>query len=148
MASNSSDVSKTAPIYDDQTLGDIKSFSDALAVLETAGVAITDITDYGDGFAVVAKDALVKVPFVILDYKFADGDYGENFTIIRAVTKFDQKVIITDGGTGIRKQVEDLDRRGVVGGVLVPNGLTVSEYSYTDEKTGEVTPAKTYYFAM
>lgn len=143
----SNDVAKSSPIFDDETLGNIRSFEDALAVLSDAGVQVTDISDYGDGFAVVRKEELVNAPFVIVDYKFADGDFGTPFAILRVVTKDGRKAIFTDGSTGVRAQMQDLDKRGISGGVLVKNGLTVSEYEYIDAE-GNKTPAKTFYLAQ
>lgn len=141
--------------YTDDALADIKSFDDAVALLAEQGIAVTDITDFGDGFTVEDKRSLVNVPFIILDYKFADGEYAtdaENvdgqFAILRVVTSDGRKRVVTDGGTGIRNQTRQLQRKGVQGGVMCARGLTVSEYDYVDEKTGDVTPAKTYYLGM
>jgi len=145
------EVAKSTPVYDDETLTNIKSFDDAKQVLADAGVQVTDISDYGDGFLVMDKAELVNVPFIILDYKFADGDFTgddgkpQKFSITRLVTADNRKAILTDGSTGMRKQLERLERRGVTGGILCQKGLTVSEYEFTDEK-GKKTPAKTYYF--
>ena len=149
MSQTSNEVVNTSPIYDTETLASIKSFEDAMAVLEQSGVKVTDITDYGDGFGVVDKKDLVGVPFVILDWKFAEGEYGQDFAIVRAVTKDDRKVIFTDGSekSGIRPQVKDFEAKGSTGGILCPKGLTVSEYVYVNDK-GEKSPSKTYYFTQ
>jgi hypothetical protein len=149
MSETTTEVSKPTPIYTTETLSGIKSFEDAMAVLEQAGVSVTDITDYGDGFAVVDKRELVSVPFIVIDWKFADGKFGEKFAIVRAVTKDNRKVIFTDGSetSGVRPQILDFERKGSNGGILCPKGLTVSEYEYVDDK-GVKTPAKTYYFTQ
>lgn len=154
--SKSTEVATTTPIYDTESLSSIKSFEDALRTLNDADVRVTDITDYGDGFAVIDKAELIGRKFVILDYKYAESsDYtnenGEplSFVIVRCVTEDGTKAVFTDGSltSGIKPQMDDLNRRGVMGGVLCPRGLTVSAYTYTDPK-GKSTAAKTYYLGM
>lgn len=144
-------VSNTEPVYSTEQLAGITSFEDALALLADAGVNVTSIADYGDGFSVMDKATLVNVPFVILDYKFAEGEFGSDFAIVRVVTADKRKAIITDGSleNGIRPQVKELQRRGALGGVICDKGLTVSEYTWIGEENGKEVrkPAKTYYLS-
>lgn len=145
----------TTPQYSTEQLAGIQSFDDAVALLKDAGVKPSVISDYGDGFSVLDdKRKLVNVPFVLLDYKFSEGDYnkgpdgvGAEFAICRVVTQSGEKFLFTDGSTGICEQVKDLRRRGIPGGVLCEKGISVSEYDWYNEK-GEKTPAKTFYLAM
>lgn len=144
-----SDVSKTVTMLNDESLGDVKTFDDALALLADSGMVQSDAADLiGDGFeSLDNKDLLINVPFVILDYKFSDnGNYGE-FVIIRLMTQDNRKYRLTDGSTGILADIQKLARRNVVGNVLCRKGLTVSEYEYIDANNKK-TPAKTYYIAQ
>jgi len=121
---------------DEETMGAIKSFDDAIAVLAAAGVELHDSKEYGDGFDVADKNELVGVPFVILGMKFSEGEYGGNgFVIIHLVTKDGRKLIITDGSTGIRAQAEKYAARGLVAGVVFRDGLIRSDFRYVDDKT-------------
>lgn len=153
-AGGTNEVAKTEPLYSMEQLADIKSLDDMMQLLADAGIQATEISEYGDGFEVCNdKRKLVNVPFGILDYKFSEkGDYGR-FSIIRLVTKDGRKLIVTDGSSnGIHAQMEDLERRGVPGGVMCPTGIVVSEYTYVgvNPKTGEETrePGETFYFSM
>lgn len=139
---------------DDADLASISTIEDALALLASQGIAATDITDLGDGFSVMDKAEFINVPLVILDYKIANSkEYTDEkgdplpFAIVRLVTSDGRKAIITDGSSGIARQVKDFHTRGVFGGIMVRKGLAVSKYDYVDEK-GKRTPATTYYFGM
>ena len=134
--------------FDDDTLASLASMDDAIALLTGAGMEIRDVKDLiGDGFSLSEKSALVNVPFLIFDSKIVtDGDHGD-FSVTRVVTSDGRKLVLTDGGTGIFRQIQQMHGRGIFGGVICKEGLTVSEYTYTDEK-GKDTPAKTYYFAL
>ena len=143
-----SEVATTQPILSDAQRADIKSFDDALAMFAQAGMQVTSITDYGDGFEAGADKAnFVNVKFLIVDMKMVlaeKSDYGSDFAVIWVVTVDGRKAILTDGGTGVCRQVETLIARKAALPIMCEKGLTVSEYSYTDEK-GKQTPAKTYY---
>ena len=154
-------------LYTDEQLTNIKSFEDAIALLAEAGVDVTDIADYGDGFSVMDKRAFLGVPFIILDYKFADGKYDSGFTVVRVVAKNEEtgetiKGLFTDGSTGIRKQLGDIRRKQELAnkpqaGIMVKNGLTISEYEWvgieTDKDDPEYgkevrKPSETFYLSM
>lgn len=121
---------------DEDLLGSIKSFDDAIAVLVDSGIALVDSADFGDGFEVTDKSKLVDVEFVILGMKFSEGDYGDNgFVIIHLVTKDGRKCIITDGSSGIRAQAEKYAAKGLTAGVRFKNGLIRSDFRYVEDKS-------------
>lgn len=141
--------------FDSNDLRSIGSFADLGNLVKDRGIAVVDSRDVlGDGFELVPtpeKTRLVGVPFVIVDYSFAQGDNGE-FATMRIVTKRDEKLIVNDGSTGIRDQLHQLDAAGIDGVILVERGLRVSEYTVElpNPKTGELEPskAKTFYLAV
>lgn len=142
----SNDVAKTQAMWDDETLGGIHSFSDAMAVLSDKGLTPVDASDFGTGFSVVDKATLVNTPFVILRMKFNDGDHGV-FVSCEAVTEDGRKVVINDGSTGIRAQCERIHKTAPGQPVLVKRGLTRSDYTYIDEK-GTSKAATTFYLSQ
>lgn len=145
----STEVANTQPILSDEQRADIKSFDDAMALFAQQGMAVSSITDYGDGFQAGAdKSDFVNVKFVIVDLKIVSGeksDYGSDFAVVWIVTVDGRKAILSDGGTGVCEQVKTLISRKAALPIMCEKGLTVSEYDYVDEK-GKKTPAKTYYF--
>lgn len=144
------EVVATQPMItnDEETMRNITSFRDAMDVLHSAGVNVTDYSaEFGDGFSMVEKASLVGVPFVILGIKFAAGDFGEPFAIVHGVTEPGTKFVITDGSTGLRKQCQGITEAGITSGVYVKGGLTRSDYVHVDEK-GKETPATTFYLAQ
>ena len=117
---------------------DIQTFADAKALATEVFGTVTLAADVlGDGFVLLKdKNKLVNVPFVILSFSFhTDEKTEQEYVVVRLVTINDQKIIITDGGTGIYAQLSDLRGRGIEGGIGV-NGLRVSEYEvFVDGKT-------------
>jgi len=145
----SSDVVPTTPVLSDEQRTEIRSFEDALATLADAGISVQSASDFGDGFGVMDKSEFVNRKFLLLDCRIIPGDksdFGSDFAILRIVATDGTKAILTDGSreSGLCPQVKRMMDRGVSGGVMCEKGLTVSEYTYTDEK-GKETPAKTYY---
>lgn len=125
----------------------ITSFAEAKALATEVYGAVTLAAEVlGDGFELLKdKDKLVNVPFIILNYSFhKDEKTGQEYAVVRLVTINDQKVIITDGGTGIYAQLRDLSARGINGAIGV-NGLRVSEYEV--EVDGKSSVAKTHYLS-
>lgn len=144
--SESNEVARPLITSNEDTLRDIHSFSDAMQVLSDAGIDIRSTEEFGDGFRVLEdKSRLVKTPFIVLGYKFAQGDNGE-FVIIHAVTDRDEKLIITDGSTGIKEQMKKYQSHGIHAGLLVRDGLVKSDYTFKDEN-GNDRPATTYYLS-
>lgn len=147
-------LSTNVRAFDDDALAAITSFDDALRALDTGGIVAESITNYGNGFSVVEnKDTLIGVPFVILDWRFNEsGMSDEPFVSLTIVTKNGDKLIVNDGSTGIRAQMQAITRRRAENGnlsqsgLVVPNGLTVSRYMYADAD-GKERPAVTYYLS-
>lgn len=140
--------------WDDAALRDMNDFNTTLAILSDA-YGVETVESYGTGFEPIDKRQLVDVPFVIVQYGFHKGDYGD-YVFVHAVTKRNEKVIFSDGSvkSGIARQLADIavERekmgRDTRAGILVARGLRISEYDYTDPGTGEVRPAETYYLSM
>lgn len=135
-----------------EMLAEISDFASALSALENAGVAYNSISDYGTGFTVIDKEKVVGVPFVVVEWRFnASALNDDGFVSAAIVTKHGDKFIINDGSSGMRKQFREItDRRNAAkhptpqNGLLVPGGLTVSNYEYEDSD-GKRRPARTYY---
>lgn len=99
-----------------------------------------DSSDLGDGFAMGDKAQLVGKEFAIIDWEYGkNNDYGNQFIIVRLVTKDPfQKLIITDGSTGIMRQLEMMYNlsKGKIKKVRCRAGLRASEY-WVDDVTGQ-----------
>lgn len=109
--------------------------------------APVDASQYiGSGFNVLEdKDRLKGVPFWVTDITFNESDTGE-FASLEVVVGPDRsgagsivaKLIINDGGTGIRDQVKQLmeNTHGNLGPFFVGKGLRRSDYGKGDVTTG------------
>lgn len=109
--------------------------------------APVDASQYiGSGFNVLEdKDRLKGVPFWVTDITFNESDTGE-FASLEVVVGPDRsgagsivaKLIINDGGTGIRDQVKQLmeNTNGNLGPFFVGKGLRRSDYAKGDPTTG------------
>lgn len=130
------------------------SFDEAIALLTEQGEGVVEYE--GSPWHVVDKKHLVGNPFIIMGWGFTQGDRGL-FVSLLALTKnpvpdtngtFTSRVVINDGGTGIRAQWEALCLSGKAKpGTRVNGGLRVSEYTYYNEKEGRDEPASTFYLA-
>jgi hypothetical protein len=142
------EVTPSEPMLSPDALADMQSFDDAVRALQEAGISGQRIEDYGDGFVVREKEEFVNVPFLIVATRIVpDGDFGP-FAVVHLMTRDGRKAILNDGGAGIYQQVLDVTNSGKsLAGAFCERGLTVSNYTYTDEKTNEQRPAKTFYFA-
>lgn len=122
---------------------------------ETVG-DLVEVSEIGSGFIPVDKADMVGKPFIILDMLFKSKDkdnFGDYVTVRGALlppvgaardAKL-QKIVFADGGTGIYQQcVTLLKKFGRTGAYSCPNGLSRSDYTYTDDK-GDETPATTFY---
>lgn len=120
-----------------EQLANISSYDDVFG--EEFGQYV-DASDLGDGFAMGDKADLVGKEFAIIDWEYGkNNDYGNPFVIVRLVTKEPfRKLIITDGGTGIMRQLELIHQmsKGKVKKVLCKGGLRASEY-WVDDVTGK-----------
>ena len=125
------------------------SFDEAIALLTEQGDGVVEYE--GSPWHVVDKKHLIGVPFIIMGWGFTEGDRGL-FVSLLAITKTEvpdengnkvNRVVINDGGTGIRAQWETLCASNKAKpGMLVGNGLRVSEYNHP-----EYGPSQTYYLA-
>lgn len=145
---------------DEATINRVASFQEALqTAAQVTGFTQADLVYQASAYPLLEnKDALIGVPFIIMEAKFseskkyknADG-VGNRFVILYVVTEQDEKWTVTDGSTGIAADIERLiterEEKGLMPSnqaILVKNGLTRSDYEYTDEK-GNVSDASTYY---
>lgn len=145
----------SVPRYSDDELLSVQSFDDALRLATQyygeENLVRADET-IGNGFRLLAdKDTLIDVPFIALAWRFNPGDYGE-FVTMMVVTQDGRKFIMNDGSTGISQQLATYtNASGRHGGMIVPRGLTRSDYEYEDhsmlDSEGNPTkrPAHTYY---
>jgi hypothetical protein len=147
MATGNKSVEVPNLIDNETALHDVKTLDDALALLNSAGLSVSDISEYGTGFSVVDKATLVGVPFVALGYKMVKGDFGP-MSVIFAVTKENAKVIIVDGSTGIKDQLASFEAAGLPPGgpFKCEKGLSRSDYEYIDDKGNHI-PATTFYLS-
>ena len=130
------------------------SFDEAIRLLTEQGEGVVEYE--GSPWHVVDKKHLVGVPFIIMGWGFTEGDRGM-FVSLLALTKTEvpdtngnrvTRVVINDGGTGIRAQWEALALTGKAKpGTLVNGGLRVSEYTYHNPLTDKDEPASTFYLA-
>lgn len=146
----SEEVVTALPTYRNSDLQAVTTFEDALALMrETYGDTgvITADEVIGNGFAMLkTKDVLIGVPFALVKWQFYPGRYANNFVSAMVVTKDGKKYLLIDGGTGICAQLQEVtDNTGRQGGMVARNGLTRSDYTYTDSETQEETPAHTFY---
>lgn len=129
--------------FDKDQRSAIETWDDALRLAMEEFGTILNIADtsLGDGFRVASEDdkrRLIGVPLLLLEWRWVDGDFGD-YVSVAAIAQGDNgtKWIINDGSTGIREQVREIETKyGVNGGVMVRNGLRVSDYN-TDLETGE-----------
>jgi len=135
------------PVLSSESLVAIKTFDDALALLrETYGESSVAVASevLGDGFKMLAeKDQLIGCAFLAVAWQFTMGDHGE-YVIARIITARNEKLVITDGSTGIYQQFADYSKRsGKFNGLYVEQGLRRSDYTYDDN--GKEKAASTYY---
>lgn len=125
-----------------EELSGISSWDDAMRLAQAEyGTIVTADTEIGDGFRLADEDDkkwLVGVPLFLLEWTFRAGDFAEDYVSIRAISQnpdgASTKWIINDGGTGICRDLRDFSQKtGRFGGLLVRNGLRVSEYMVDNE---------------
>lgn len=130
-------------------LRNVLTFEDAVALAKQVndGVIISS-ADLGDGFAIKEKKDLIGIQMMLLEWEQGKNvSKGEGFIIVRAVTVNNDKVIFTDGSTGIWRQLTQFtEQTGRTSGMYAQEGLRVSRYTFTDE-TGKEKDAETYYIA-
>lgn len=133
--------------FTDDMLREIESFDDIKTVAGIAG-SITSIGEVlGTGFSVLDdKMRLVGIQFIVVKFSVHKSEKnGGEFSTLHVVTDTKEKWIVNDGSTGIHEQMKELkEKMGAVCPLLVPRGLRVSEYDYTDGK-GNTSRAATFY---
>lgn len=136
------------PILSDDIKGlqAITSIQDAAKFLMDAGIVIHSTKEFGDGFEITDKNDLVGKEMLIIEWEEKKGDFGP-MAVVRAVTIDGAKVLFVDGSTGVlRDLLRIAAESGVTQGLHVPKGLTVSDYTYVDDKGNNI-PARTYYLS-
>jgi len=114
-------------------------------VLDSGVIDISEVDDV----TTIEQEQLVGVPIIVLGWDEREGDFGP-FVAVRVKTETGNHVF-SDGGTGIKAQLERyvrrIERKGldIQNGIRIPNGLKASHYNYTDPITGKSAPAVTYY---
>lgn len=140
----------TRPVieYTDDELASIVSFDQALEAAASKAEVYTADESLGNGFKLIdskkGKAGLVGVPFIILRWRFHQGDFGD-FVSCEVVTNRNERFILNDGSTGIYAQLRAFtdSHNGLQGNLVVRQGLTQSDY--ISEVTGE--PATTFYLS-
>ena len=134
-----------------------ESFDELAAMLHDAGITIEHAAGVlADEWPVVEKKSLVNRPFILATWVVSEpgkGDFESQYIVCRGITKDGKRFRFADGSTGVFRQLAKLTEERVKAGsasanagLVVPGGLTVSEYDYKDEK-GKVTKASTYYLS-
>lgn len=136
----------SASLFSREELSEIESFDDAMKLAQAQfGTVINAHEDknLGSGFRLTTdedKFKLIKVPLLLLDWRFNPGEHGDDFVSITCISQQENgqanKLIINDGGTGICKDLKEYTAKtGRMGGLFCRRGLRVSEYD-TDAETG------------
>lgn len=127
----------------------LRSLDSFEAISKAFGGEIVDATEMlGDGFTLLKdKNVLVGVPIMIVKHKQVAGDHG-TFSAAHVVTEDGKRYVIVDGSTGINEQLTRYASSAHAGKpIFLKSGLTRSDYEYTDEKSGEMKPATTFYLS-
>lgn len=140
--------------FSDEILGTIDSFDAAMGLAEDTFGGVTFAHEeplLGNGFRVASHDDklhLVGVPLLLLDWTFNESDFGQerDWVMIHAVQRGGAgeaiKWILSDGGTGIAKDLKTFtEKTGRDGGLLVKKGLLYSKY-FIDSETGKALSKK------
>lgn len=147
MVSGSADVAKTQPFIRPDQYKEVKSFDDALALLQETGQELISAEEAGDGFEVADKATLCGVPMLCLNVMIRDGDLG-GYAVVRAVTKDNRKIAFADGSTGLYAQLLNwqTDHGDDTWPTLWKHGLRRSDYEAHQNKAGDSVPAGTTYY--
>lgn len=129
------------------SINDVMTFDEAIAA---GGIPLEDTIVVINPYTVLNKDkdALLNKPFFIRMVKFTvDTDTGAEYAVFYAVTRDNEMFVVTDGSTGIHKQLISLvERYQRDYSFLIANGLRKSDYKIeSGENKGK--PATTYYLA-
>jgi hypothetical protein len=107
----------------------------------------------GSQFKVTDKKDLIEVPFMIVDVRAYEGKWGLAVAVC-ILLENGEKLVFNDGSTGVKQQVlQTVLSKKRKSGIMCPNGLRKSEYTYQrpkgfDDADGfEDIEATTYYIA-
>jgi hypothetical protein len=152
----STEIEISGKVFGDEALAGMVSFDDAIAAFKSAGVSLENASDYGTGFALCEnKNVLVGVDFLIIQWRFNEGDFGDDSEYVAAeiITKHKEKLVLIDGSTGIYRQLKLVTGQRIArgndhpnAGLLVEGGLRRSDYD--KEVDGKQISATTYYLSM
>lgn len=144
-------------MFTDEELAQLGSFDDVLAAAKARETVIDSANDYGTGFRVLdSKDKakLIGEAFILIEWRFNDGKFPGGFVSALLMTKAGEKVVLNDGSTGVRDQLNMVTSQRLTRGthtqanaqgfLAVPDGLRVSRYEYTADD-GTTAPAETFY---
>lgn len=150
--------------FDDAQLRDVSTWDDFGALVKSSDTPLINIAAFGPGFVLLeSKDALIDMPFVIVGYRFSDGDQGV-FVSVEAVVKTPisingeaaSKIVFNDGSTGICATLQVIAKTTTeFAPIYCPRGLRKSEYVRKDEagepiinpKTGNPERATTFHLS-
>jgi hypothetical protein len=146
------ELARTSSILDrmreEKTVSEVRDmdFDTLIKELENQ---VLDATQLGEGFHLLQgkdeKKKLVGETLAVIDWVINPGKFG-GFASLKIKTKFPVRFgeeaytnfIVNDGGTGIRRQIQDLQSQGFTGVLVCRKGFRVSEdYEVTEEYTDE-----------
>ena len=125
---------------------EIESFDEVAGLLSDPNVLVIDDYQKLDD-----KSLLINVPFFINRWWFTEGEMGE-FAVLRCVLSKPvhtgagetDKVVISDGSTGIFKQLREVTKKTQkTAALMVRHGLRVSQYTADTESGPKM--AETFY---
>jgi hypothetical protein len=122
-------------------VSDVTSWTDAVQAVEsTVGVAtMAGMDDWGT--VIKDKDSLIEEEFLIVEWKFHQGSFGE-YVAALIIFPDSTKAVLTDGSMGIYAQLKGITTEtGRTQGLHAKRGLRRSDY----EVGGK--PASTFYIA-
>ena len=140
--------------FSDEDLAGFRNFADVAQYFQDEGLVSDNFADYGTGFTVVKdKRQLIGTDLFLIAWRFTLGKQG-GFVTAFAQAADGRKLIVNDGSTGIRDQLERVTHKRLLrkhpnptAGLRVRGGLRVSEYEIDDPETGEKRGAATFYLA-
>ena len=130
--------------------------------IATTGLDAADLEFQGSPYNLLTdKGILINRPFGIRAWKFSLGNFGPFVIAYCVAADSNEMFILTDGSTGIYRQLEEVTEKrenfnhpSPQAGLVIRNGLRVSEYGLTEENVvvklndpASVRVAKTYYLA-
>ena len=141
------------PTITNEELNTPVTFEEAIAF---SGLSEADVTVIVNPYEVVNqnKDSLLGVPFYIRLVRFpVDKETNREYSVTYLVTKDGRMVVMTDGSTGIYKQLLSIVNKREADGhptpeqnMLIANGLRKSDY-IVQEGEAKGSKATTYYLA-